>query len=76
MKDDVPQNTIDYCKFYEEGFELYLAQNFDAAKQKFQNALSIFADDKAAKEMLRRIAFFAKNGIPEGWDGSMTLTEK
>ena len=76
MKDDVPQATIDYCKFYEEGFELYLAQNFDAAKERFQNALSIIADDKAAKEMLRRIAFFTKNGLPVEWDGSMALTEK
>ena len=76
MSDDIPQTIIDYCAHYEEGFELYLAKNFDAAEEKFKNALSLTPEDKAAKEMLRRISFFTKNGIPEGWDGSMTLTEK
>jgi adenylate cyclase len=74
--DPISQDTIDYCRFYEEGFEQYLAQNFSAAKEKFQNALAISKDDKAAKEMLRRISFFTEKGLPENWDGSMALTEK
>jgi adenylate cyclase len=76
MSDDIPQETIDYCAHYEKGFESYLAKNFDAAEEKFKSALSLMPEDKAAKEMLRRISFFTKNGIPDDWDGSMTLTEK
>ncbi len=76
MSDDIPQKTIDYCSHYEKGFELYLAKDFAAAKEKFQSSLTLMPDDKAAKEMLRRITYFTKNGIPDDWDGSMALTEK
>jgi len=76
LEDAVPQSMLDYCRLYEEAFALYLEKNFAKANELFDQALQIMPDDKATKEMLRRIAYFEKNGIADDWDGSMALTEK
>jgi adenylate cyclase len=65
-----------YYSTYQEAFELYLARDFGGAREKFQTALSIRAQDRASTEMIERINGLKAHELPADWDGSVTLTTK
>jgi hypothetical protein len=65
-----------YSRTYHDGFEAYLSKDFQAARHKFQEALSMRMDDPASREMIERIDGLNPQELPMDWDGSIALTSK
>ena len=65
-----------YYDTYGQAFELYLSTGFEAAAEKFREALRIRPDDPAARHMIERIDALKVDELPPGWDGSIALTTK
>ena len=63
-----------YCQIYQEGFEAYLAREFDKARLNFEEALALKPEDPASKEMIARLKALDPPNLPAGWDGSVDLT--
>ncbi len=76
--DSKPINPDDllYYQTYNDAFESYLSKDLETARRKFTSALSLRQDDPAAKKMISRIDLLNRKKLPEGWDGSTTLTLK
>jgi adenylate cyclase len=70
-----PQDSA-YFAAYETAFERYLSRDFDAAREKFHQALSLRPDDPASKDMLDRMDGLDPQQLPPDWDGSIALTSK
>ena len=65
-----------YYRVYEEAFDIYLSRDFEAARKKFEEALSLRPEDPAAKDMIKRIHGVDPKQLPPDWDGSIALTSK
>jgi adenylate cyclase len=61
---------------FERGLELYQAGEPGAGLVHFAAALKIFPGDRAAQLYVGRCWQHIENGVPEGWDGVMTMTTK
>jgi adenylate cyclase len=72
----VDPNDGAYYTAYENAFERYLARDFDGARQKFKEALSLRPDDPASQDILQRMDGVDPNQLPPDWDGSIALTSK
>ncbi len=57
-----------YIDLFEEGFHLYQAGNFDAAREKFVSVLKINPSDRPTQTFIRRCNLLLDTA-PEGWDG-------
>jgi adenylate cyclase len=60
----------------QEAFRLYLARDFAAAAQAYQEMLAQRPQDQAAKIMWARCRGYRENPPPEGWSGVEVKTEK
>lgn len=76
MSEAVEEKDELYSRTYQDGFEAYLSKNFQTARQKFQEALSIRPDDPASREMIERMDGLNPQELPVDWDGSIALTSK
>ncbi|MBN1104572.1 MAG: adenylate/guanylate cyclase domain-containing protein [Deltaproteobacteria bacterium] len=65
-----------YYRAYEEAFERYLSRDFDGARQKIEEALSMRPNDPAARDILERMNGLDPSRLPADWDGSIALTSK
>jgi adenylate cyclase len=61
---------------FERGLELYQAGEPGAGLVHFAAALKIFPGDRAAQLYIGRCWQHIENGVPEAWDGVMTMTVK
>ncbi|MBN1104460.1 MAG: adenylate/guanylate cyclase domain-containing protein [Deltaproteobacteria bacterium] len=74
--DPVEPNDAAYYDAYEEAFERYLSRDFDTARGKFREALSLRPEDPASLDMMGRMDGIDPNELPPDWDGSIALTSK
>jgi two-component system sensor histidine kinase ChiS len=61
---------------FQQGLELYFQKRFAEAAVKFNVALEALPEDKAYQLYLKRAARYLGQGVPEGWTGVETMTEK
>jgi adenylate cyclase len=61
---------------FERGLELYQAGKPGEGLGHFAAALNAFPGDRAAQLYIGRCWHFIENGVPDGWDGVMTMTAK
>jgi len=74
--DNIPREKLEAIKYYLEGLELYRAQRWDAALERFMKALSIFPEDSPSKVFARRCQQYKVNPPGEGWDGVYVMLTK
>ncbi|MCD4674399.1 MAG: adenylate/guanylate cyclase domain-containing protein, partial [Desulfobacula sp.] len=65
-----------YYHIYNKAFEIYLFGDFLSAKDSFLEALSLRHEDPASQRLINRIKRLVSGPIPDGWDGSVSLTTK
>jgi len=61
---------------FETGQKYYHNQEFEKAASYFNKVLALDSEDKAAQLYQKRIKQFIEFGVPIGWSGVETLTEK
>ena len=76
FSEDLPPKDLNYYQVYQEAFENYLNREFSQATEKFEVAKSLRPKDPATNGMMDRIQAINIHGLPEEWDGSVTLTSK
>lgn len=74
--DEMDSEKLKYYHLYEEGFESYLSKDFISARRKFESALLIKPDDKAAIRMVERVIGLDPAKLPDDWDGTFVMTTK
>jgi len=76
-KTDATQNLIDHVKFYEEGFRLYLAREWDSAIAKLSESEKAKGrKDKSARMLAERCELYKITPPDSAWDGVFTRTHK
>ncbi|MEJ2544970.1 MAG: adenylate/guanylate cyclase domain-containing protein [Calditrichaceae bacterium] len=75
-EEGVGEEVLKAIEFFQQGFEKYLAQDWDAAIDLFQKALSYKRDDGPAKRYIQRCQLFKESPPGAEWDGVYTLTHK
>lgn len=73
---DLEENKKKCVKIFKEGFQLYHDQDFTGALKKFEEALSIDAEDGPSKLYVERTNNYLLTPPPENWDGVFTMTTK
>lgn len=61
---------------FSSAIQAFKAQNWQKAATIFSNYLNYKSEDQTSKMYLDEINRLKEEGIPEGWDGSITLKEK
>ncbi|MEM7030555.1 MAG: adenylate/guanylate cyclase domain-containing protein [Chloroflexota bacterium] len=61
---------------FEKGLLHYYSQELQEAQAYFTQVLNIYPGDKAAQLYLQRAKHLIEHGIPDGWDGIESLTDK
>ena len=61
---------------FERGMLYYHNQEFEKAKEYFQQTSDINPNDEAAQLYLRRVQNFIEYGVPPDWEGIAVLTDK
>lgn len=69
-------SLADFLALYDETFLKYEQGNFLEAKKGFEKCASHLTGDKITQILLGRCELFMKEGAPEAWDGTFTLTFK
>jgi adenylate cyclase len=76
MSEAVDPDRERYCQAFHKGFEAYLACDFISARKHLRLAASIFPDDPAAADVIRRMEGIDPHALPDSWDGSIALQTK
>ncbi|MCC5813292.1 MAG: HAMP domain-containing protein [Leptospira sp.] len=77
FRNDIKSNIADAIGYYEEGFNLYLEQDWVRAIQKFEACLQAkFGKDKSSKMLIDRCKEYKTNSPGNDWDGVFTRTTK
>jgi adenylate cyclase len=78
--DGEPENVMNWKlatqAHFEKGMRHYQAKRWNDAQFHFLEVLSAFPEDKAAELYLERVRQYAKEGVPESWEGVTILAEK
>lgn len=72
----VTADMLQDIDYFNQGFQKYLAQDWEAAINLFQKALSYRRDDGPAGRYIQRCQLFRENPPGADWDGVYTLTTK
>jgi class 3 adenylate cyclase/ABC-type uncharacterized transport system substrate-binding protein len=63
-------------QIFEEGLQYYYEKDFASAIDKFQNALKIYPEDRAAARYLEESKFYLNRELQPGWDGAIRFDVK
>lgn len=63
-------------ELYHAGLEHYYAQQFEAAKERFEAVLEFLPEDRPTQMFYERSDALMQTGVPDGWTGVVALTEK
>jgi hypothetical protein len=63
-------------KLHDEGLKLYYHRDFERSGKCFQKVLDLLPGDTCAQIFLDRCTAYASVPLPEGWDGSVVMSEK
>jgi adenylate cyclase len=69
-------DTPDWARAYEEGFEKMLKRDWDGARAAFERCKQLRGSDEAAETMLARVADFRNNPPLEDWNGAYVRKKK
>ncbi len=72
----VPDKRLKLIKFFEEGLEKYRQRDFEKAKELFENAIELDANDGPSSVYLKRCIEFQAAPPPAGWNGTFIMTHK
>jgi class 3 adenylate cyclase len=61
---------------FERGLLHYHSEEFAEAVERFKKILTIDSSDNAARLYLQRATYFLEHGVPPGWEGIESLSEK
>jgi len=61
---------------FEQGIKLYTAGKFAEARQRFEDVLQRFPEDKTSKLYVTRCKEYQASGAPEGWEGVEVMESK
>jgi hypothetical protein len=71
-----PAGEVDLAGVDEEAIRAYREARWDRAEALWRDVLSRSPGDAIAAAYLERIAALRRDGIPPGWDGTLTLDSK
>ncbi|QTQ15464.1 CHASE2 domain-containing protein [Treponema parvum] len=74
--EELPKEEIDSVEIFHKGLDLYLAKDFANAKKFFDEADAMFPQDEVSKIFSERCEEKIKTGVPDNWDGVMSMTSK
>ena len=74
--EELPKEEIDSVEIFHKGLDLYLAKDFANAKKFFDEADTMFPQDEVSKIFSERCEEKIKTGVPDNWDGVMSMTSK
>jgi len=78
--DSEPQTTIKLKNATQEtldqGISAYYKRQFKTATEHFQQALSNYPNDRISQIYLELAEIYKQNGVPDGWNGEVEMTEK
>ncbi|MCR4316170.1 MAG: CHASE2 domain-containing protein [Planctomycetes bacterium] len=75
LRDEVPEERIQYNRAFEAALEMYFFGDFAQSKIEFEALLDAHPEDKAVKEFLTRTSEYLHNP-PGKWDGVHVMTTK
>ena len=78
--DSEPQEIIklknDTQEILDQVIHAYYKQQFAVAAEYFQQSLSNYPNDQIAQIYLELAEIYERNGVPDGWNGEIEMTEK
>ena len=78
--DSEPQTTIKLKNATQEtldqGISAYYKRQFKTATEHFQQAISNYPNDRISQIYLELAEIYKQNGVPDGWNGEVEMTEK
>ncbi|HIO81210.1 TPA: response regulator [Candidatus Poribacteria bacterium] len=60
----------------DQGISAYYNRQFEKSTEYFRQALSGYPDDRIAEIYLELAEIYEQNGVPDGWNGEIEMTEK
>ncbi len=75
FRKDMTPAELEEMDIFHAALDLYLGHDFEAAGRMFRQAAAV-SPDPAAEVFAARCARFARDGIPGGWDGVVSMTSK
>jgi two-component system, sensor histidine kinase ChiS len=70
---DVRRKKQQTRPLFEAGLNAYMGQDFEKARQFFNEALVVYPEDKTVRLFLQKTEQCAANGVPEGWNGTEAM---
>ena len=78
--DSEPQEIIklknDTQEILDQGIRAYYKQQFAVAAEHFQQSLSNYPNDQISQIYLELAEIYERNGVHDGWNGEIEMTEK
>ena len=68
--------TLELTGLFEQAIKDFRQGNLAAAKLRFKECVKLRASDRPSHLFLERIELLERAGLPDGWDGVWTLTDK
>ena len=76
FRDELPENVLEAADVFRSAMDKYLEKNFTESRELFEKAASLVPGDESPLVYAHRCAEFIEKGIPENWNGVITLTTK
>ncbi|MEM7370448.1 MAG: response regulator [Bacteroidota bacterium] len=73
---EIIQKKQSSLELFEMGIRQYFEQDFESARQSFQEVLQIHPEDLAAQHYLRRSDSYLQQGVSNGWTGIELMQHK
>lgn len=74
--DELSKEEIESVDIFHKGLDLYLAKEFEKAKELFDKSFTAYPKDEVSQVFLERCAQNIRDGVPEDWDGVVNMTSK
>lgn len=74
--DELSKEEIESVDIFHKGLDLYLAKEFEKAKELFDKSFTAYPKDEVSQVFSERCAQNIRDGVPEDWDGVVNMTSK
>ncbi len=74
--EQISEETVQFCREFERGFEAYLKQDWNGALLIFEALEKEHPEDLSVKLFIERCYAFQQHPVPIDWNGSIVLHEK
>lgn len=76
FRDELPENVLEAADVFRSAMDKYLEKNFTESRELFEKAAALVPGDESPLVYAHRCGEFIEKGIPENWNGVITLTTK